>query len=134
MPFAPKTFRPSWLQSRAELPRFEKNQTERRSSARERGYDTRWDKARKAWFAREPLCICCRANGAVNEAIVLDHIVPHKGDMAKFWSSENWQGLCEWCDKNLKRSIENDWLKGRTPLSDLKLDRVVPGWVHPRQR
>lgn len=134
MPHAPKTFRPSWLQSHSELPRYARHQPERRGSARERGYDTRWDKARKAWLARDPLCVCCHANGALNEATVLDHIEPHKGDMGKFWSSSNWQGLCEWCDKNLKRSIENDWLRGRTAAADLKLDRIVSGWVHPRLR
>lgn len=54
--------------------------------------------------------------------------------MAKFWNSKNWQGLCEWCDKNLKRSIENDWIKGRLPASDLNLNRIVAGWVHPGDR
>lgn len=54
--------------------------------------------------------------------------------MAKFWNSSNWQGVCEWCDKNLKRSIENDWLKGRALTAELNLARVVPGWVHPGDR
>lgn len=134
LPHAPKTFRPSWLQSRAELPRFDRHQPEHRGSARERGYTTQWDKARKGWFARNPLCVCCKANGAVNVAAVLDHIEPHKGDMVKFWKTGNWQGLCEWCDKNLKRSIENDWLKGKASAPELSLDRVVAGWVHPAQR
>lgn len=134
LPHAPKTFRPSWLQSRAELPRFEKHQPERRGSARERGYTSQWEKARKGWFAKDPLCVCCHAHGAVHVATVLDHVEPHKGDMAKFWNSNNWQGLCEWCDKNLKRSIENDFLKGRLQASDLNLNRIVPGWVHPGDR
>lgn len=70
----------------------------------------------------------------MNPASVLDHIEPHKRDMVKFWDTNNWQGLCEWCDKNLKRTIENDWLKGRAPSAELNLARVVPGWVHPGDR
>ena len=68
----------------------------------------------------------------MNPATVLDHIEPHKGDMTRFWDSTNWQGLCEWCDKNLKRSIENSWLRGETAKSSLRLDRIVVGWLHPR--
>jgi 5-methylcytosine-specific restriction protein A len=31
---------------------------------------------------------------AANE---VDHIKPHKGDMALFWDSSNWQSLCKPC-------------------------------------
>ena len=134
MPFAPKTFRPTWLQSHSELPRFSKHQTERRGSARERGYDTQWQKARAGYFKSHPLCVCCQAHGVVVAASVLDHVEPHKGDRAKFWDSANWQGLCDWCDKNLKRVVENRWLKGRAAAHELRLDRVTPGWEHPRDR
>lgn len=134
MPRAPETFRPHWVAKRASLPRFKQHQHERRGSARERGYDTRWQKARAAWLAVHPLCVCCRANGIAHPASVLDHIEPHKGDRQKFWDSTNWQGLCEWCDKNLKRSIENDWLRGRAPAADLRLNRGATGWLHPAER
>jgi len=52
--------------------------------------------------------------------------------MTLFWDESDWQSLCEWCDKNLKRAIENAWLKGADV--DLHLNRRIPGWVHPRHR
>lgn len=67
-------------------------------------------------------------------AQVLDHIVPHKGDKTLFWDSANWQGLCEWCDKNIKRSVENAWLAGQGSMDLLSLNRKIPGWRHPRAR
>lgn len=134
MPQAPSTFRPTWLPDRASLPRYSLHQQERRGSARERGYDTRWQNARAGWFKVHPLCVCCQANGVVHPAKVLDHIRPHKQDKALFWDSDNWQGLCEWCDKNIKRTIENDWLKGQAAAADLRLDRIISGWVHPADR
>jgi 5-methylcytosine-specific restriction protein A len=68
---------------------------QRRGSARERGYDSRWDKARKTYLAHNPLCVMCKREGRVTPATVVDHIKPHKGDKALFWDSENnWQSLC----------------------------------------
>jgi 5-methylcytosine-specific restriction protein A len=68
----------------------------RRSSARERGYNTRWEKARKTYLTRNPLCIMCQREGRVTPATVVDHIIPHKGDAALFWDTENnWQPLCK---------------------------------------
>lgn len=29
------------------------------------------------------------------EATVVDHIIPHRGNMELFWRRENWQPLCE---------------------------------------
>jgi len=28
-------------------------------------------------------------------AMIVDHIIPHKGDMDLFWNKANWQSLCE---------------------------------------
>lgn len=67
---------------------------ERRGSARERGYDSRWDKARKTFLRTHPLCRMCEAQGRVTPATVVDHIIPHKGDQALFWDTGNWQPLC----------------------------------------
>lgn len=100
----------------------------RRGSARERGYDARWEKARARHLAEHPLCVCCLAHGVTTAAHVLDHIVPHKGNSDLFWDQANWQGLCEWCDKNLKRSIENRWLAQGGGVAELRLDRIVPGY------
>ncbi len=63
-----------------------------RPSARERGYDSKWDKARKDYLAAHPSCISCGV-----PATVVDHKVPHKGDRKLFWSRSNWQPLCRAC-------------------------------------
>lgn len=68
-----------------------------RSSARARGYDRRWEKARQTFLATHPACEHCRLEGATVEATVVDHIVPHRGDRRLFWLKGNWQGLCSPC-------------------------------------
>ena len=40
-----------------------------------------------------PLCVKCDRPTA---ATVVDHIVPHKGDLELMWNSANWQALCKW--------------------------------------
>ena len=63
-----------------------------RGTAAERGYDSRWTKARNAYIRAHPLCAYCQ-----HQADVVDHIIPHKGDKALFWDSDNWQSLCKKC-------------------------------------
>lgn len=66
---------------------------ERERSAGKRMYlDTRYRKARAVFMAENPMCVVC---GAL--ATDLDHIVPHKGDMALFWDTSNWQAMCVRC-------------------------------------
>ncbi len=68
-----------------------------RPSARERGYDTRWDKARRTYLAKHPVCAGCVKIGVSTPATVVDHIDPHRGDQKKFWDKANWQPLCASC-------------------------------------
>lgn len=68
-----------------------------RGGAVERGYDSRWRKARAAFLQRNPLCAECRKNGVLTPATVVDHIIPHRGDLKLFWDEENWQPLCKNC-------------------------------------
>lgn len=79
-----------------------------RPSAAKRGYDFRWQKARKRYLATHPLCVYCkRYQGRVRVATCIDHIVPHKGDRALFWDTENWAASCKQCnDVKGDRSVE----------------------------
>lgn len=77
--------------------------SEHRPSARERGYTTQWDKARKGFLAKHPLCVECGAKGATKVATVVDHIVPHRGDKVLFWGRDNWQPLCNRCHNRKTR-------------------------------
>ena len=66
-----------------------------RGNSTERGYGTRWRKARYTYLMSHPLCVLCTKDGRVGEATVVDHIIPHRGDQALFWdSANNWQSLC----------------------------------------
>ncbi len=73
----------------------------KRPTARERGYDSKWDQARKAFLGSHPTCVMCG-----DDAKVVDHIKPHRGDMKLFWSRSNWQPLCTRCHVGRKQSIE----------------------------
>ena len=70
---------------------------ERRGSARERGYDSRWERARTVYLQEHPLCVHCEAARRVTPASLIDHVTPHRGDRFLFWLGTNWQGLCSAC-------------------------------------
>jgi 5-methylcytosine-specific restriction enzyme A len=67
----------------------------RRGSATSRGYGARWRAARKQFLDRNPLCARCRRMGRLTAAMVVDHIVPHKGDASLFWDVGNWEAICK---------------------------------------
>jgi 5-methylcytosine-specific restriction protein A len=67
----------------------------RRGSSTDRGYGSRWQRARAAHLAAHPLCVECQKEGRVEPATEVDHVIPHRGDAVKFWDEGNWQGLCK---------------------------------------
>lgn len=81
---------------------------EDRGSAAARGYDRRWQKARKLYLQAHPLCVRCLEAGRYTKATVVDHIKPHRGDTKLFWDQDNWQALCKPChDKKTWREDSN---------------------------
>lgn len=77
-----------------------------RGSAAARGYDGRWQKARKAYLSAHPVCVECLKGGRVEAATVVDHIQPHRGDQRLFWDTNNWQALCKRChDQKTARGL-----------------------------
>lgn len=68
-----------------------------RGTAHERGYDYRWQKASKRFLRENPLCADCLERGRTEAATLVDHIIPHRGDMTIFWDKTNLQGLCVQC-------------------------------------
>jgi 5-methylcytosine-specific restriction enzyme A len=95
----------------------------RRGSASERGYNGRWQKARATWLSRYPLCAECERSNRVAPASVVDHIVPHRGDQALFWDTENWQSLCKPCHD--RKTAREDGGFGRPGVSILAMLLVV---------
>ena len=83
-----------WGQQKADADLAKRRATadERRGNSAERGYNERWRKARATFLRRSPLCIECG-----KPATVVDHIIPHRGDTALFWDSDNWAAMCAQC-------------------------------------
>lgn len=80
---------------------------DRRSSA-ERGYDGRWQKARKRFLAAHPWCVRCRDKGQLVPATMVDHIRPDRGDSDLFWNEKNWQPLCKSCHDHKTMTEDRD--------------------------
>ncbi|WP_132805430.1 HNH endonuclease signature motif containing protein [Tepidamorphus gemmatus] len=74
-----------------------------RPTARQRGYDSKWDRERAAFLAAHPTC---QRDGCTAPATVVDHITPHRGDMRLFWRRSNWQALCAPCHSRWKQARE----------------------------
>ena len=55
----------------------------------------RWIRLRRAVLV-DAAC-ACNACGFVTLRIEVDHIIPHRGDPARFWDRHNLQALCHDC-------------------------------------
>ena len=82
---------------------------ERRESSAQRGYSYKWQKARKGFLAKHPLCAECERQGRITAATDLDHITPHKGDKDAFWTRSNWQSLCHPCHSRKTATEDGGW-------------------------
>lgn len=93
------------------------HQHDRKTTA-EKGYGSRWQKARAVYLQSHPLCVRCLAKGRYVKATVVDHIIPHRGDRKLFWDRDNWQALCKSCHDSKTmtedRYEEFRYLEGRS--------------------
>ena len=72
-----------------------------RENAASRGYGSQWRTARARFLRSHPLCAECMKQGNLTPATVVDHIIPHRGDMKLFCSNvqddidgRNYPGKC----------------------------------------
>jgi 5-methylcytosine-specific restriction endonuclease McrA len=65
-----------------------------------------WKRLRLNQLQSNPLCAYCLAIGRVSIATIADHIEPHKGNKALFYSSDNLQSLCKHCHDSVKQQQE----------------------------
>jgi 5-methylcytosine-specific restriction enzyme A len=81
---------------------------ETRKTSTQRGYGYRWQKASAAYLRAHPVAVDWFGThqGRVYAAEVVDHKVPHRGDMELFWDSTNWQGLTK-VDHDRKTATED---------------------------
>jgi len=80
-----------------------------RDSAARRGYGSKWRIARKAFLIRNPLCAECLGRGILRAATVVDHVVPHRGELKLFWDESNWQSLCGPCHSRKTAKSDGRW-------------------------
>jgi 5-methylcytosine-specific restriction endonuclease McrA len=74
---------------------------QRRPTARQRGYDSKWEQARAEFLAAHRHCVRCG-----QPATIVDHITPHRGDLKLFWRRSNWQPMCTHCHSSRKQREE----------------------------
>ena len=143
MPKAPPPFRPHGLQDGQQAGSSQaggkqarqRRHDARRVSAARRGYGGKWRRERERFLRDHPLCEACAARGIVQEAELVDHIIPHKGDMKLFWKRWNWQALCKSCHDRDKQRAEAAWQAGQVWLASLYLgadderrSELIAGW------
>lgn len=77
-----------------------------KTSSNDRGYGYKWQQARLQHLQQQPLCVYCERQGRITAASVVDHKIPHRGDMNLFWDRANWQSLCSACHSSVKQKEE----------------------------
>lgn len=88
-------------------------QTKRKPSMSTHSYGSTWRKLRATILRQRPLCAECEKQGKLVKAQHLDHIRPHKGDMALFYDPDNLQGLCHSCHS--RKTAQEDGGFGNAP-------------------
>ena len=78
----------------------------KRQTSRQRGYTTKWEKARAAFLKAHPRCLHVIDGETCGEpATVVHHVIPHRGDPKLFWRKSNWLPVCKAChDGPIQRS------------------------------
>lgn len=72
-----------------------------RPTAKQRGYDREWEKARADWLAAYPSCRRCGA-----PATLVDHIVPIRQAPHRRLDRTNFQSLCAACHSGHKQRLD----------------------------
>lgn len=97
-----------------------------RLSARARGYDSRWQAARRAFLRSHPFCVACSSEGRHRQAEHVHHSTPHRGDQRIFWDRSRWVPLCQ---EHHNRDAQQSEVKGyanRVDASGLPTDGRHP--------
>ncbi|MEL7111223.1 MAG: HNH endonuclease signature motif containing protein [Pseudomonadota bacterium] len=88
-----------------------------------------WHKQlRPAQLAKQPLCVYCQRKGITTQATVVDHIVPHRGDVALFTDPNNLQSLCKPCHDGEKQATEARGYSKACGVDGWPLDKEHPMW------
>lgn len=85
-------------------------------------YTSRWKIVRNRQLREFPLCKMCEKIGKITPAIIVDHIIPHKGNSELFWKKSNLQSLCKLCHDSAKKIKENNGLYPGCDINGMPLD------------
>lgn len=91
-----------------------------------------WKTMRLHLLAMHPLCVMCEQQGRTTAATVADHIVPHRGDTALFYSSTNLQPLCKTHHDSSKHRDEARGYTGGCDVMGNPIDESHPWSVAQR--
>ena len=70
-------------------------------------YSTKaWRELRHNQLLIEPLCAMCKQDGFIKPAEVVDHVIPHKGNIDLFYDNKNLQSLCKYHHDSTKQILE----------------------------
>lgn len=97
-----------------------------RFEGRDKLYGRRWKDYRNTFLSAHPVCVYCLAMGKIAPATVVDHIKPHKGDFALFWSQDNHQALCARCHNSHKAVEEGSGYSSQVGLDGWPVDPNHP--------
>lgn len=73
---------------------------QRRGTAAQRGYGSRWRRDSENYRKEHPLCVYCLFNGKLKAAECVDHIIPHRGNCRLFADRGNWCSACMACNRH----------------------------------
>lgn len=123
MPTRPPTHRHPAYRTKADRDRVN---DERRGSARQRGYDSRWERYRRIFLQAHPLCARCETQGKITQATVVDHDKPARERPDLFWEPTNHVPLCASCHSSSKQRDERRGYTSGCDTSGRPLDPNHP--------
>lgn len=74
-----------------------------RPTARQRGYNSKWEKASRTFLSRPENSRCFYCG---DPATLVDHAIAHKGDQKLFWDKSNWRPCCGPC--NRRKNVQSE--------------------------
>ena len=87
----------------------------------------RWRQMCRHRLSIEPMCRIYMREGRTTFALVADHITPHRGNLAKFWSGPL-QSLCKCCHDSRKQQQERRRFMRGAGLDGMPLDPNHPAY------
>ena len=85
-------------------------------------YGRRWKAAARGHLQRNPFCVRHLKLGQHKRATLVDHEVPHRGDVGLFWDRTNWQSLCKPCHDGPKQRQEKGGRDTSCDVNGIPLD------------